>query len=221
MLIRLIVESHFRDSFTDHLAILPCHIGTLPPLPIGMLERPCLPFKYRIVILSSPIRHQDLWLCNNILQIQQTRVGNKFTAEPESLHILRTLFRTDSLHNTVDKVLLANRYQSLLESNSQHYRVGEKLVTKNQLRDLADPTAEPTIGPSLRPGPCQSRDGYTDHHSTNAADVDVPSIVETADRRRLWNIVQRDLSSTCPRRMRSGNNYILERRTRHYFRTVS
>src|SRR5436309_4001660 len=133
MLIRLIVESHFRDSFLDHLAILPCHIGTLPQLPIGMLERPCLPFKYRIVILASPIRHQNLWLCNNILQVQQARVRDKFAAEPEGLHILRTLFGTDCFHDTVDEVLFADWYQSLLESNAKHYRVGEELVAKNQL----------------------------------------------------------------------------------------
>src|SRR2546422_6706049 len=142
MLIRLGIKSHPSDSLLDHLTILPCHIGTLPPFPICVLERAGLPFKDRIVILVSSVRRQDLWLCHDILQIQQIRVGNKFTAEPESLHILRTLFGTDSLHYTVDKVLLANRYQSLLESNSQHYRVGEKLVTKNQLRDLADPTSE-------------------------------------------------------------------------------
>src|SRR5207245_3046076 len=49
---------------------------------------------------------------------------------------------------------------------------------------------------------------------------DVPSIVETADSCRLWNIVQRDFSCTCPRRIRSRDNYVLERRTCHYFCAV-
>src|SRR5438445_11658309 len=102
MLIRLVIKSHPSDSLLDHLTIFPRNTRTLPPLPIGMLERACLPFKDRIVILAASVRHQDLWLCHDILQIQQTLLGIKFTAEPESLHILRTLLWTDSLLDSVD-----------------------------------------------------------------------------------------------------------------------
>src|SRR5438309_10994011 len=92
MLIRLVIKSHPSDSLLDHLTIFPRHTGTLPPLPIRMLERAGLSFKDRIVILAASVCHQDLWLCDDILQIQQTRVGTTFAVEPEGLHILGTLF---------------------------------------------------------------------------------------------------------------------------------
>src|SRR5207245_11126401 len=78
----------------------------------------------------------------------------------------------------------------------------------------------PNIVSRFRPSSGQSRGGDADTHPSDSADIDVPSIIEIADRCRLWNIVQQDLPCTWPWRMRPGDNYVLERRARHYLRAV-